>query len=74
MRRKAARDYRKRAAPRTEDLLERAQKRQEADVGTLFGLVDARSQVVATKVQAIERAWNARSAVVDVKHYAGGFS
>lgn len=73
MRLKAARNYRKRAVPRAEDLLERARARQKAGVGTLFDLVDAHHQVFETKVRAIERAWEARSAVIDVKQDAGGF-
>ena len=73
MRLEAARDYRKRAIPKVEDLLERARNRQEAGEGSLFGLVDAHRAVFETRVQAIERAWEARSAVIDVKAHAGGF-
>ena len=73
MRLEAARDYRERAIPKVEDLLERARNRQAAGEGSLFGLVDAHRAVFETRVQAIERAWEARSAVIDVEEYAGGF-
>ncbi|MFB6372961.1 MAG: TolC family protein, partial [Bradymonadaceae bacterium] len=72
LRLEAARTYRKQAIPRVEDLLERARQRQESGVGSLFGLVDAHRTVYETKIRAVERAWKARSAVIEVEKYAGG--
>lgn len=73
LRLESARRYRNRAVPRTEDLLERARQRQASGVGSLFGLVDAHRSVYETKVRAVERAWKARMAVIEVEQYAGGF-
>ncbi|MFB6262743.1 MAG: TolC family protein [Bradymonadaceae bacterium] len=73
MRLDAARTYRNDAVPRAEQLLERARERREAGTGTLFELLDAHRTVYETRIHAIERAWRARSAVVDVRKYAGGF-
>lgn len=73
MRLEAAKTYRKRAVPSANDLLERARQRQKAGVGSLFDLVDAHRSVYDTNIRATDRAWKARSAIIEVQRHAGGF-
>ncbi len=73
MRIEAASNYRKRAIPSANDLLERARQRQKAGVGTLFDLVDAHRSLYETNIRATDKAWKARSAIIEVQRHAGGF-
>lgn len=69
----AAERYREEAVPRAENLLERTRERREADEAAAADVVEAYRSWLDTREQALDRAWEARRAELDLRRVAGGF-
>jgi outer membrane protein TolC len=68
-----ARRYQNGALDRAEELLERVKSRQESGEASMFELVDAHRTLHDARVEALERAWEARETRLDLRQVAGGF-